>query len=213
MLFSKKRGATPIPSIFINGDELTVSSEHKFLGIILDSKLTFIPHIKYLRTKCMKTMNLLKLLSHTTWGSDRKCLLDLYKSLVRTRLDYGAVVYHSAAPCALKMLDPIHHLGIRLATGAFRTSPIQSLYAESNEWSLTLQRSYSSFAYFLKVHANPEHPCYATINDMTCTTLFRNRPTAKEPFSLRVRKLSDEMGVPLLEPHLKVPAKLLPPWQ
>lgn len=158
-------------------------------------------------------MNILKILSHTTWGSDRKCLLNLYKSLVRSRLDYGAVVYHSAAPTALRMLDPIHHLGIRLATGAFRTSPVQSLYVESNEWSLNLQRSYSSFTYFLKVHSNPEHLCYTTINNTTSATLFRNRLTAREPFSLRVRKLSSEMGVPLLEHRLMPPAKLLPPWQ
>lgn len=74
------------------------------------TKVTFIPHIKYLKAKCVKTMNLLKILSRTTWGSDRNCLLNLYKSLVQSRLDYGAVLYHSATPSALWMRDPVYHL-------------------------------------------------------------------------------------------------------
>ena len=158
-------------------------------------------------------MNLLKLLSHTTWSSDKKCLLNLYKSLARTRLDYGAITYQSASPSVLKMLDPVHHLGIRISTGAFRTSPVESLYVESNEWPLHLQRSYLSFMYFLKVNSNNEHPAHHTISDLSSSTLFYNRPRVRQPYSLRVRGLAEEMGVPLLEHKLMPPAKELPPWQ
>ena len=38
----------------------------------------------------------------------------------------------------LRSLDPVHNQGIRLSTGAFRTSPTNSLYAESGELSLTI---------------------------------------------------------------------------
>ena len=40
----------------------------------------------------------------------------------------------------LKCLDTNHHQGLRLALGAFRTSPVESLYAESNEPSLYTRR-------------------------------------------------------------------------
>lgn len=150
----------------------------------------------------MKTMNILKVLSRTSWGSDRKCLMSLYKSLIRTRLDYGAIAYQSATPTALKMLDPVHHLGIRLATGAFRTSPVESLYAESDEWSLHIQRLYLSFSYFLKIKANTDHPAYPAVNDTSSSQIFQNRPTVKQPFALRVRALAEETGVSLLEHHV-----------
>ena len=43
----------------------------------------------------------------------------------------------------LAMLDPIHHQGLRLALGAFRTSPTASLYVEADEPSLnTLESPY-----------------------------------------------------------------------
>ena len=64
-----------------------------FLGIIFDRKLSFIPHIKYLKAKCLKALNLLKVLSHTNWGADRTVLLQLYRSLIRSKLDYGSIVY------------------------------------------------------------------------------------------------------------------------
>ena len=49
---------------------IPVVQEYKYLGLIFDKKLSFIPHIKYLKTKCLKSLNILKVLSHTTLGAD-----------------------------------------------------------------------------------------------------------------------------------------------
>ena len=43
------------------------------------------------------------------------------------------------------MLDPIHHQGLRLALGAFRTSPTASLYVEADEPSLNTRREKTFF--------------------------------------------------------------------
>jgi hypothetical protein len=110
---------------------IKVSKEVKFLGLIFDKNLSFLAHIKYLRTSCQKGLNVLKVISHTDWGADRATLLRLYRSLVRSKLDYGCVVYGSARKNVLKALDPIHHQGLRICLGAFRTTPIDSLYVES----------------------------------------------------------------------------------
>ena len=70
------------------------------------------------------------------WGADTKVLLRLYRSLVLSKLDYGCIVYGSARQSYLRKLDSIHNQGLRLALGAFRISPVNSLYAEANEPSL-----------------------------------------------------------------------------
>ena len=62
--------------------------------------------------------------------------IQLYRSLIRSKVDYGSLVYGSARKSYLKMLDSVHHQGLRLALGAFRTSPVESLLAEANEPSL-----------------------------------------------------------------------------
>ena len=42
------------PSLFLDGDQLPVVEEHKYLGLIFDRNLSFIPHINYLKAKCKK---------------------------------------------------------------------------------------------------------------------------------------------------------------
>ncbi|GFR02022.1 RNase H domain-containing protein [Trichonephila clavata] len=69
-------------------------------------------------------------------GADRTSLLRFYRALIRSKLDYGSVVYSSACKSLLKILDPVHHQGLRLCLGAFRTSPVESLYAEAYELPL-----------------------------------------------------------------------------
>ena len=43
--------------------------------ILFDRKHSFVFNIKYLKAKCLKALNLLKVLSHTSWGADRTTLL------------------------------------------------------------------------------------------------------------------------------------------
>ena len=110
-------------------------------------------------------------MGHTDWEADRIVLLRLYRSLVRSKLDYGCIVYGSARRSILKQLDPIHHQGLRIALCAFRTSPAQSLYIEAHEPSLTTRRLKWSLNYVLKlkscqktqplvVFLNPKTPNY-----------------------------------------------------
>ena len=81
-------------------------------------------------------------------------LLKLYRSLVRSKLDYGCFIYGSAKKSYLRCLDSIHHLGLRLALGALRTSPVESLYVEANEAALSLRQEKLAlqFQYITHVH-------------------------------------------------------------
>ena len=141
------------PVLHLYGSPIPVVEESKFLGILFDRKLSFIPHIKYLKAKCLKALNLLKVLSHTSWGADQTTLLKLYLSLVRSKLDYGCIIYGSARKSYLQMLDPIHNQGLRLALGAFRTSPVASLYVEADEPSLYSRREKLSLQYAIRLAA------------------------------------------------------------
>ena len=83
------------PVLKLDNDPIHFVKEAKFLGLIWDTKLTFEPHIKYLKARCQKSLNILKVLSRTEWGAEQATLLKLYRSLVRSKLDYGCVVYES----------------------------------------------------------------------------------------------------------------------
>ena len=143
--FCQLRKQRDDPVLHLYGSPIPVVEESKFFGILFDRKLSFIPRIKYLKAKCLKALNLLKVLSHTSWGADRTTLLKLYWSLVQSKLDYGCIIYGSARKSYLQMLNPIHNQGLRSALGAFRTSPVAGLYVEADEPSLYSRSEKLSF--------------------------------------------------------------------
>lgn len=213
VLFSKQRGIRPDPDIIMNGQAIASKKEHKFLGVIVDEKATFVPHIKQLRLKCLKALNLLKVLSHQSWGTDRDCLLNLLNSIILSRIDYCSVVYESASRSALKMLDPVYHLGLRLATGAFRTSPIASLYVEADRWSLERRRQYTSVLYATKVLSLSEHPSGELLRDTTNTQLFSRRPAATPPYPIRVSPHLQSLCIPVSNIEVTSHKDTIAPWE
>ncbi|GFX91972.1 putative RNA-directed DNA polymerase from transposon X-element [Trichonephila clavipes] len=100
--FCRKRNLRPDPFIHIGNIQIPVVSEVRFIGVIFDCKLTFLPHVLYLRKKSERSLNILKVLSNTLWGADRISLLQVYQALILSRLDYGCVVYGSARVSVLK---------------------------------------------------------------------------------------------------------------
>lgn len=58
-----------------------------------------------------------------------------------SKIDYGCQAYASASTNTLKKLNPIHNTGLRLSTGAFKSTPVVSLYAETGFNSLEVRRT------------------------------------------------------------------------
>ena len=96
MHFCNSRKLHTDPELTLDVARIEVVKEYKFLGLIFDSKLSFIQHINYLSSKCQKTPNLLRVVSSLDWGAERKVMLRLFRSHVRCKLDYGSIVYGSA---------------------------------------------------------------------------------------------------------------------
>ena len=78
-------------------------------------------------------------------------------------MDYGCLVYGSASKTALAKLDPVHNQGLRLSLGAFRSSPVESLYVEAHEPPLEIRREKLALQYNLKLKANPGNPAYDVV--------------------------------------------------
>ena len=63
---------------------------HKHLAVILDEKLSFTYHLNEISDKCMKNINILRKLRNFL---PRRSLLTIYKSFIRSQLDYADVIY------------------------------------------------------------------------------------------------------------------------
>ena len=163
MHFCNKRKFHPDPTLTIYHSQIPVVSQIKFLGIIFDNKLNFKAHIDYICQKCEKAMNLLKVVSKMDWGADRNILMRRYCAFVHSRMEYGCAVFSSAHKSYLKKLESIQNQGLRICLGAFRTSPMQSLYVEANEPPLYLKFNKLCIQYALKFRSNPDNPAYGVV--------------------------------------------------
>jgi hypothetical protein len=185
------------PSLRLCNTEIPVVSETKFLGIIFDSKLTFKPHIANLRKKCLKAMNLLCVVAHTDWGADSATLLGFYRSVVRSKLDYGCVVYGSARASYLESLDQVQNAALHVCLGAFPTTPVSSLNVEANKLPLWLRSQKLALQYIVKLKSNPGNPAYPSVFQPNYMALFDAKPNIIPTLGLRLGQALSESGVNL----------------
>ncbi|GBO16061.1 hypothetical protein AVEN_192979-1 [Araneus ventricosus] len=209
--FCRKRNLHLDPEIKLYGEDIKFVNEIRFLGIIVDKKLSFLPHVKQLRKKCESALNILKVLSTTAWGADRLSLLKIYRATVLSKFEYGCTIYGSARKIVLQKLDPVHHTALRLCSGAFRTSPVKSLYVECCEPALELKRQMLSLHYYFKIQSNSNHPFHDFKLRPFLIRLQNDRKSFISVFFTRVQDILNDLN--LLHLHVTPEPKInFPPW-
>lgn len=88
-------------SITANGQSITEITETKFLGVILDNKLTWDAHIKYISQKISKSVSIQRMLKYTFPTS---ALKTIYHSLIYPYYTYCDLIWGCAANTHLEPL-------------------------------------------------------------------------------------------------------------
>ena len=91
VIFSHKLEQQVHPKIYFNNNEVTEVREHKHLGLILDSELSFASHINEKIKIARKGIGIIKYLSSYLPIST---LDQIYKMYVQPHLDFCDVIYH-----------------------------------------------------------------------------------------------------------------------
>lgn len=182
IIFNKKKNNL-LHHIYINNVPTTYTDNIRILGMIFDSKFSWTPHLKRLKINCNTKMKIIKTLSHLTWGADKDSLLLIYKALILSRIDYGSIIYNSAKPNIKQILNPIHNQAIRLAIGAFRISPIDSILCISGEPPLQIRRNKEIFKYVTKKLGYPHQATYQLLKTPTQTRQSKDPATIMETYS------------------------------
>ena len=165
MHICRKRGCPKMAgNITLNGRPIKNVDHYKFLGVHFDSSMTWKHHITMLKASCQKKVALLKHLAHKTWGADRTTLLRLYIMMIKPKLDYGSEAYSSACSTLLDSISPIQNSAVRTAIGAFLSSPIVSIYADSGIKPLAHYRETKLLNYCASIKVNSMHPLHEEIN-------------------------------------------------
>ena len=79
------------PNLKLYGETLKVYPQVKFLGISLDSQLTFKKYFKDILDRCNTRYHRLRLLANKKWGPGPSTLIQIYKQCVRPIFEYGSI--------------------------------------------------------------------------------------------------------------------------
>ena len=207
--FFRTRRREEVPTLFLNGSILPYEENLRYLGLFFYKRLTFEHHINETISNVKKRMNILKVVSNFNWGADRTTLLRLYKALCLSKIEYGCQIYGSASKTILKKLDVVHNLALRICTGAYRTSPIDSLYVESEISPLFIRREKLGLRYMSRVLASKQNPNYKFVSHPIDRA--HTKPKLPKPLEVRLDCAAREIElIPSIIAEIFPPK--IPPW-
>ena len=179
-------------SINFNGDTIKASKQAKFLGMTLDSRLSWNNHLDCLIKRCtMHNTNIISSLRSTWWGAHPQSLLPLYKSLILGTIDYRL-------PCILPQnrtffykLGVVQRRAIRLVLGLRNSTPNRVVCADAHEHPLHIRQSKLANRYVLKIFSITNHPATNEIGYLeNSITARKSQELAKYPLVLAYNRFS-----------------------
>ena len=111
-----------------------------YLGVRLDTRLTFKPHIEDISRKVSTRINLLKKLASSNWGANKSSLRQLYTGYVRAIFDYSAPLQATASKSNQDLLDRKQSQALHFVCGALRTTPTSACEIDANIEPLKIRR-------------------------------------------------------------------------
>ena len=161
--FTRKRSPEPFPVLHMGATDLPYSDQVKYLGLLLDSKLTWQPHLRW---KLRSAKGLLLKIRNSTgklWGPPPCMARWAYTGIVRPSFLYGAFVWARACTSSVvkARLAGISRLAL-VSLGHFRRStPTAGLEVITHTTPLhlsALSEAVSTYMRVSQLHGAPPEP-------------------------------------------------------
>ena len=155
IIFSRKTSKINHPALMFNNNIVNLTTIHKHLGVIFDSKLSFDEQLKSVLKQISKTVDLLRkfhgILARTS-------LITIYKSFARPHLDYGDIIYDQTFNESFhERVESIQYSAAIATTGAIRGTSSEKLYQELGLESLRSRRWFRKLCLFYQMYKNKSH--------------------------------------------------------
>lgn len=127
ILFTSKR--QPVENLNLRGRTLPFSKQARYLGVIIDRRLTWMHHIENRVDKGIKTMAMCKRALGPTWGLKPRIILWIYKMIILPMMTYACVVWCPAGQQESKArkLVRVQRSALVAASGCIKSTPTSSL--------------------------------------------------------------------------------------
>lgn len=207
VIFTRRVKLKPI-ALTLMGTQLTFETKFKFLGVIFDNRLLWNAHIDYVVDRCKKSLNLMRALSGKSWGSCKSVLLSLYRSLIRSRIDYGCQAYDTASDASKRRLDSVQYQALKICCGAMKSTALTALQVECGEMSLAERRTQLQLKYAVKIQTAVNHPTSCILED-AWQLHYAKFKTRREPCALKINETLSKLQITAADENS---LSEIPPW-
>jgi len=194
-------------NLMIDGNFLERVEHCKFLGVYIDSKLSWKMHINHVALQISKGLGAIGRVRHIL---PKNALLLLYSTMILPYLSYCNIVWGSARPTVLNKLVTLQKRAVRLIVKARARTPSGPLFAVLNLLKLVDINHYQIVQFMFKVkHCLLPASCMSYV---TVSNSFRLHDTRRIPsFNVeRFRTIIRECSISIRGPRLwdLVPKKI-----
>ena len=181
MLFTNRKRPQEI-TLNVKGNIITEKSESKFLGVIVDNKLSWQPHIKYISNKISKSLSILRYLRYSF---PMYILKTLYLSLVLPYIMYCNIIWGSAFKTVLRPILILQKKCLRTITKSNFLAHTLPLFKNNKLLNIFQLFDFNCAQFIFKVLNTDQYPVFkekliqSTINHDHNT---RNRALIRTPY-------------------------------
>ena len=119
-----------IPEIKIDGKQIGHTDTPRLLGVTLDKSLTFDLHSTNVSKAASTACSMLSALANSSFGWRKQNLVTVYHGMVKSKMDYAGPAWQGNT-CHIGKLDVAQNRALRIITGQFKDTPLETLRAES----------------------------------------------------------------------------------
>ena len=166
IIFTRKSKQIDHPKIYFNNVEVKTGNDHKHLGLIFDSKLSFISHINEKISKAHKGLGITKSLSRLL---SVKTLGLIFKLYIRPHIDFCDVIFHIPSitnpsdssinlDYLMNTLERIQNHDALVISGSWKETNLNKICDELGCETLTDRRWCRRLFHFYKIQNNLTPP-------------------------------------------------------
>ena len=220
LCFTKKRISEKLQDpgfqLKLNQEDIEWVKTTRYLGVTLDAPtLTWKKQYEELARAGQQRINIMRAISGTSWGANRELLLNFYKMYVRSKICYAATATASACQSRKETLEKIQNAALRVALGARKSTPINSLQAEADMPPILDHLEILCLQYYHRMKAQAEqNPLIVQLEeDPETQDKIWTPGVFKKPLVMKIPDITRSLQLPS-DLHIKsTKISSIPPWQ
>jgi len=214
----RRRGVDTQHSVQLTHTAVNPSTTSKYLGVTLDTALTWKQHVQKTTVKITKSIGALASLAGSTWGASVSELRRIYQAVIVPQMMYGCSAWSVAQPHGagytrktIECFERLQAKAGRIIAGAYKSTSGPALDVELHLLPVEQQIWKTSACAVSRILATDNIAALAGFQ-RSCTTSNQTRQMPRlSPLEHMYKRLYQRRGVEMEEQEA-IPPYIAPPW-